>query len=277
MMVRNERVVLPASLRHLLDRIGADIVLVADNGSTDGTRMLLDRLARSDSRLRWTDASGPYAQSEIVTGLAREAHRMGATWILPTDADEFHWLPPAALAEWKQSRGVGAWIVGITNFVQWRWVRKDRPGAIAKMIFSADPIGSPDEAKQLVESGAIASVQVRATKLILRSAADLIIHKGNHGADGISGAIRELAGATLLHAQLRARDVLAARIEKAERLPSSLPAEYSWHLRRLPYIDLDAEWRANSTRFGEIGPDGRKSRLRLDLRLRRCVLGQLSS
>jgi hypothetical protein len=114
------------------------------------------------------------------------------------------------------------------------------------------------------------------TKLIFRAVPDIVVHEGNHGADGIAGEVQELPGATLLHAQLRARDVMTARIEKAQRLPSSLPSVASWHLRRLPTIDLDAEWRANSTWFGEIGPIGQKSRLRLDLRLRQCALRQRS-
>ena len=36
--------------------------------------------------MRWHRDESPYRQSEIITGLAREAFRSGADWVLPLDA-----------------------------------------------------------------------------------------------------------------------------------------------------------------------------------------------
>ena len=44
MMVRNERDILPVNLRYHLDS-GIDHILVADNGSTDGTAAILEEFA----------------------------------------------------------------------------------------------------------------------------------------------------------------------------------------------------------------------------------------
>ncbi len=92
MLVRNEQNILPLSAGYLLHELNVDRLVIADNGSTDGTRTVLRRLASIDERVKWLDASGPYLQAEIVTGLAREAWRDGADWILPNDADEFFWF-----------------------------------------------------------------------------------------------------------------------------------------------------------------------------------------
>ena len=79
MMVRNEADLVRANLAfHLAS--GVDAFLIVDNGSSDGTTAVLDRLA-VDPRIARTRWDGPYRQSEITTALAREAfsarRRMG--------------------------------------------------------------------------------------------------------------------------------------------------------------------------------------------------------
>ncbi|GAA1731709.1 hypothetical protein GCM10009793_30560 [Brachybacterium phenoliresistens] len=90
MMVRDESDVIEETIGQLLAE-GVENVLVADNGSTDGTRDLLGTLSR-DSRIHvgddlWT----AYEQSAKMTVLADAARRAGATWVLPVDADE-RWM-----------------------------------------------------------------------------------------------------------------------------------------------------------------------------------------
>ena len=89
MIVRNEQNILPISVGYLLNNVRVDRLIVADNGSTDSTVEILSRLSQIDARVRWTNVAGPWHQAEVATGLAREAYRDGANWIIVNDADEF--------------------------------------------------------------------------------------------------------------------------------------------------------------------------------------------
>ena len=75
MMVRNEADIIQLNILHHL-AAGVDCFLVVDNGSTDGTDRILDRLSRR-LPLVWTRYEGPYYQWDITTQLAREAYLRG--------------------------------------------------------------------------------------------------------------------------------------------------------------------------------------------------------
>lgn len=280
MMVRNEQCILPISVGHLLHGIGVDRLIIADNGSTDSTVPILRRISQIDVRVQWTDASGPYNQAETVTELAREAHRKGATWVIASDADEFCWVKNRNLRDVLSSTTAGALVLDVRNFIQWSWVREDHFRTLEKMVFSAHPVGEVANAKQLVESKEIAWLQAKCSrKFIVRSSSSLLIHKGNHNVDGVGGDFVEMPDAKVLHAPLRARDRLLARIEAGKRVEATgVTGDTSWHLRRLllpaQINNLEDEWRANSTQLGLLGPPRRKSRLRLDMRLRRIARQQ---
>lgn len=87
-MVRDELDILPVTLAHMLEQ--CDTVIAADNGSRDGTRVLLDEWP--DGRLTVIDDPDPaYFQSRKMSALAERARQMGAEWVVPFDADEV-WL-----------------------------------------------------------------------------------------------------------------------------------------------------------------------------------------
>jgi len=282
MLVRNEQYVLPTTVGYLLAGLGVHRVVIADNGSTDSTPKILQRLSTADERVRWLDASGPFLQAEIMNELAREACHNGANWIIPNDADEFFWFGGRRFRDLDLSPKAGAVILGARNFVQWYWINKDHSHALETMIFSANPVGRNTNARELVEQEQIAAVQVEcAPKLILRASLTTVLHKGNHDADGVAGDRVSLGDAEVLHAPLRARNGLDARMEHARRVEEvGVQGDTSWHLRRLLRIKeqarIEYEWKWNSTRFGEIGLPNRKSWLRFDLRLRRIARAQRS-
>lgn len=88
-MVRDEADVIEGTLRHMAGEV--DWLLVADNGSTDGTRDLLDKLADELPLTVIDDPEPAYYQSQKMSALAEQAAASGATWIVPFDADEL-WL-----------------------------------------------------------------------------------------------------------------------------------------------------------------------------------------
>lgn len=85
-MVKNEADVIETTIRHMSAQV--DHVVVADNGSIDGTRELLAHLPCEVL----DDPDPAYWQSKKMTALAHYAGDVhGAQWIVPFDADEL-WL-----------------------------------------------------------------------------------------------------------------------------------------------------------------------------------------
>lgn len=112
-MVRDEEDIVEATVRQMARQV--DWLLVADNGSTDGTRGILDRLAvELDDRLIVVDDPDPaYYQSFKMTRLARVAVEHDATWVVPFDADEWWYCPHAArIADWLE--GQAQKVTGVT-------------------------------------------------------------------------------------------------------------------------------------------------------------------
>src|SRR5436190_14755699 len=87
-MVKNEIDLLEACVRHQFDQ-GIDAMIISDNGSTDGTLALLDRLARELPIYIGHDTLPALEQATKMTRLGGASQRAGAGWVVPFDADEF--------------------------------------------------------------------------------------------------------------------------------------------------------------------------------------------
>jgi hypothetical protein len=96
-MVKDEADVVVGVMRHMADEV--DHLLVADNGSTDGTRDLLDVLSRELPMTVVDDPEPAYYQSQKMTQLAHQAYDEGAVWIVPFDADELWYSPHGRVKE----------------------------------------------------------------------------------------------------------------------------------------------------------------------------------
>lgn len=81
-MVKDEADIVPYTVSRMAKQV--DLVLVADNGSTDGTRELLTKLPCEVI----IDREVGYYQSRKMSELAEQARLRGADWIVPFDADE---------------------------------------------------------------------------------------------------------------------------------------------------------------------------------------------
>lgn len=96
-MVKDEADVIEGTLRHMAGEV--DVIVVADNGSTDGTRQILADLANDLPLHVLDDPDVAYYQSTKMTRLADYAHdRYNAGWIVPFDADEL-WVAPHRVAD----------------------------------------------------------------------------------------------------------------------------------------------------------------------------------
>ena len=86
-VVKNEADIIGETIRNLFAQ-GIDHVLVADNGSTDETPEVLRELSLKLSVHVVQDHIVPHWQGEKMSHLARVATRLGASWVVPFDADE---------------------------------------------------------------------------------------------------------------------------------------------------------------------------------------------
>lgn len=86
-MVKDEADIIGIVIENLFAQ-GIDRILIADNMSTDGTRVLLEEMAMTKPIAIVDDLEAPYWQSKKMTNLANRAAERGADWIVPFDADE---------------------------------------------------------------------------------------------------------------------------------------------------------------------------------------------
>lgn len=88
LLVKDESDIITSVLDYYLSE--ADILIVTDNGSTDGTGDVLEAYAEADRIRLIREPSPAFKQSEWVTRMARLAYtRFGADWVINSDADEF--------------------------------------------------------------------------------------------------------------------------------------------------------------------------------------------
>ena len=159
-MVRDEIDVIGATLDHLLSQ-GVDRVLVADNGSVDGTRELLEERARSDRRVVvGVDPVVPYYQAEKMTWLAHRAWRAGADWVIPFDADEWWFAKSRGLAEHLRTRPESVIYAHLHHMVPREpdpadlagaeFVLDATPGQVGKVAFRSHPLARVERGNHAV-------------------------------------------------------------------------------------------------------------------------------
>ncbi|WP_344056822.1 glycosyltransferase family 2 protein [Nocardioides hwasunensis] len=156
-MVKNEVDMIEQTIDHLRHQ-GVDGVLVADNGSTDGTRELL-RDRAGDGLLHVGDDNEPaYFQAPKMRYLAAWAGRAGADWVVPFDADEWWYGAHESLAE---------------------TLRASSTPIASAVIHNAFP--APDEAGAHTSGWQVDRASARLEKVAYRSHRFAALHHGNHG------------------------------------------------------------------------------------------------
>ena len=277
-LVRNEIDIIELNLRYHLGTV-LDQAIVVDNGSSDGTLELLTRLA-GDLPLTVASEPGGYAQSELITRMARQASRAGADWVLPIDADEF-WTsdgrPMRSVLETTPSE-VGVLRCELVNFIQRREELAPTSSSLLTMVMRvAEPAGPPERCEELVETGQIGFVEMAyPPKSVSRAAATISVASGNHGVIGVPGEARPTAAIVCLHAPLRSRSMLTTKIDQGRRVEEAgfVPGEF-WHSRRWWRMAregrVDEDWAACSYQHGALSVGGRQRSLVPDDRLAKAV------
>ena len=189
MLVRDEADIVEVTVRHLLANV--DQLLVADNLSTDGTRVILDRLAAEHPNQLTvvTDGEVGYYQSRKTTEMAGRMLERGHQWVIPCDADEI-WLSP-------DGRTLANFLAGIPWDVQ--AVRAD----VYNHVCTAK-----DDRRELDPTRRICWRQTQPLplgKVACRLRPDLTIHAGNHSST-TEGPGLVAAGLQIRHFPYRSED-----------------------------------------------------------------------
>lgn len=260
-VVRDEMDVIEASIRHAFHTM-CDEVLVVDNGSTDDTWRKLSKLA-TELPLKVSLDNGPFNQSDMVTGLVREATASGADWIVPFDADEFWWSysgePREVLASVPPSVGVIA--SSVMNFVASRRCVVRDPANLLRMRYR---IGRDWASREDVLGGSASFIELRyPPKILLRPSTNAVVRPGNHSVHGHDGETAEGHALRCLHAPLRSfadlerRSFLRDRHIAHRKSPGGTGGWQFEHWGSLRDAQqLHREWTWNSRQGARLGRPG---------------------
>lgn len=208
-MARDEADAIEGTMRHMASEV--DHLLVADNLSTDGTRQILDRLT-DDLPLTVVDDPDPgYEQSRKMSALAARAAEMGATWIVPFDADEL-WVAPHRIADVLAGLDCSIAYAALYNHLRTA-VDEDDADPFRSMVWR-QPKPAP------------------LPKVAFRWEPGSVIHQGNHGVTRPSGGIG-VPALEIRHFPVRSAEQFARKAINGYRayLATDLPESEGAHWR----------------------------------------------
>mgnify|MGYP003433517625 FL=1 len=207
-MVRDEADIVEATVRHMLTQV--DVVILADNGSVDGTREVLERLPVH----LLDDPERGYYQSEKMTRLAHLARsEYGADWVVPFDADEWWYSPHGRIGDVLE--GLDAW-----------------PIVTAELYDHVATGVDPDGLSPVQSMGWRRRTAAPLPKVACRTAPDLVIEQGNHGARYDAPA-PQTSGLVVRHFPYRSAEQFARKaVNGAEAYAATdLPEDVGRHWR----------------------------------------------
>lgn len=224
MLVKDERDVIEANIRHLAGQL--DALIVADNGSSDGTEMILADLAAELPGFLEVreDKQVAYYQSRKMTALADQARIAGHSWVVPVDADEWWYSPHGTISE-----------------VLARYAEQSECMVASAVLYDHRATGIDPPGHPFTSIGWRASEPGRFPKVAARLLPGLVIEQGNHGAHYPGNVLIAQDALIIRHFPYRSVEqfvqkvVNGGRAYEAAKLPESIGQhwrEYYRHWQR---------------------------------------------
>lgn len=214
-MVKDEEDIVGRTIAHMATQV--DHVIVADNMSTDGTRAVLDQLARDIEVTVVDDFEVGYHQSKKMTELALQARlNHHADWIVPFDADEWWYSPFGRIGDILESLAT-QWLV--------------MEAVLYDHVATGEDTDEPDPIERL---GWRRQEPAPMPKVACRWREDLVIEMGNHAARYLGGATKFESQLVIRHFPYRSVEQLIRKIRNgaAAYAATDLAPAYGAHWRQ---------------------------------------------
>lgn len=212
-MVKDEADVIEHTIRNLF-RQGVDKVLVNDNMSSDATPEILAALASEFNLEVFQDTEVGYYQSDKMTALARKAFdEHGATIVVPFDADEYWTGINQSLAESLKNSPFDITSIPLYNY------------------FGVD--GDSDDPNPFLRITHRDKKAAPLYKVAVRDVKKLVIHQGNHSAEGAGARKGKIETALIGHFPWRSYEQFERKVVNgaAAYRATNLPEEQGIHWR----------------------------------------------
>jgi hypothetical protein len=258
LVVRDEADVLEHWLRYHLAR-GVDLVIATDHRSVDGTADILRDYARDGRVVVLREGGDVLRQADWVTRMSRlAAVEHGASWVIPSDADEFWWPRSGSFAE---ILGAVPRSFGVVRGLMRHFVL--RPGDesfLERMTVRARPtvdLSSPFHGQM---------------KIAHRAVPDARVSAGNHDVEGAGlRLLREWFPFEVLHFPIRNEQQLEAKFLRRATSPDGQHIVRALEL--LGRGERDRLLAEASIDDGELEAGLRDGKLVRDVRLRDAMRG----
>jgi glycosyltransferase involved in cell wall biosynthesis len=257
--------------------MGVDNVFIVDNGSTDASSSVLQKISNKIGKIEVLYEPGEYNQSKFMNNIINSViHEMKEVLVIPFDSDEFWNFDSSALLKYLESQSINCAKFAAVNFVQ---------NSLIEKISRAEDLmpkwrvtSRRDVDYESIVSGRRSMIQARPKrKVVFVASSPVNIGFGQHHVDFDGKVEKKSDRYFCLHFPVRSGLEISKRVNDfaPRTFSDTAPKDRGWHMAALmeshQKFGEEALWRANSVRYGMLNINGRLWPCVPDLRLYRRI------